>query len=59
MPIGIMGSKSLALLDRGLKSFSNKEEERLNTRVSAVSFHHAEPTWGSIKLPMITFDIVA
>ena len=42
MPIGIMGNKSLALLDRGLKSFSNKEGERLNTRVCVVPFHHAE-----------------
>ena len=31
MPIGIMGSKSLALLDRGSRRFSNKERERMNT----------------------------
>ena len=31
MLIGIMGSKSLALLDRGSSRFSNKEQEKTNT----------------------------
>ena len=48
MPIGIMGSKSLALLDRGSSWFNNKEWESMNTHVCAVSFHHVETPWGSI-----------
>ena len=36
MSIGIMGSKSLVLLDWGLRLFNNKERERRNTRVCAV-----------------------
>ena len=51
MPIGIIGIKSLVLLDWSLRWFSNKERERTNTRVCAVSFHHAETPWGSIKQP--------
>ena len=49
IPIGIIGSKSLALLNWVSRWFSNEEGERMNTRVYAVSFHHAETPWGSIK----------
>ena len=51
MPIGIMGGKRYALLDWGLRWFSNKEWERMDTRASAISFHHAETPWGSLKQP--------
>ena len=51
MPIGIMGSKHWALLDWGLRYYSNKKGEIMNARVSAVSFHHAETPWGSLKQP--------
>ena len=63
--IGIMGSERLALLGWSLRWFSNKDGERMNTRVCVVSFHHAETPWGSLEqpqkptLPKITFDIVA
>lgn len=40
MRIGIMGSKSLTLL-----------EESIDTHVRAVSFHHAETPCGSVKQP--------
>ena len=49
MAIGIMGSTSLALLDWCSRRFSNKEKERTNTCVCAVSFHQAETHWGSLK----------
>ena len=49
MPIGIMGSKSLALLDWGSRWFSNKKRERTNTCVCAVYLHRAETSWGSLK----------
>ena len=50
MPIGIMSSKSLTLLDWGLRRFSNKEWERMKTCVFfAVSLHHAETHWGLLK----------
>ena len=49
MPIGIMGSKSLALPDWGLRWFSNKEQESTNARVCAVSFYRAETPWRSLK----------
>ena len=48
MPIGIMGS-NFAWLRFKVINFSNKEGERTNTRVCAVSFHHAETSWDSIK----------
>ena len=51
MPIGIMGSKSLALLDWGLKWFSKTKGEILNTRVCAVSFYRAETPWATLKQP--------
>ena len=51
IPICIMGSKSLVLLDWGSRWFSNKEQDRRNTRVCAVSFRHSETPWGSITQP--------
>ena len=51
VPIGIMSSKRYALLDWGLRWFSKKEKESMNTRVCVVSFHHAETPWGSLKQP--------
>jgi len=51
MRIGIMGSKSLTLLDWGSRWFSKKEEESIDTHVRAVSFHHAETPCGSVKQP--------
>jgi len=63
VPICIMSSKSLALLDWGSQCFSKKEGESMNTRVCAVSFYHAETPWASINrepsLPIIPFDIYA
>ena len=60
-PFGIMGSKSLVLLDVvHCDSASRNEKERI--RVCAVSFHHAETPSRSLKqppLPIMTFDIVA
>ena len=49
MPIGIMGGKSLALLDWVSRWFSNKEGESMNMRACAVSFCHTERPWDSIK----------
>ena len=51
IPICIMGSKSLVLLDWGSRWFSNKEQDRRNTRVCADSFRHSETPWGSITQP--------
>ena len=56
---------SLGLLDWGSSWFSNKEREKTNTCVCAVSFHYAETPWGLLKqpqkppLPEMTFDVVA
>ena len=51
MPIGIMGSKSLALLHRGPGWLSKKEGENMKTRVCAVSIYHVKTPWASTKQP--------
>ena len=51
MSIGIMGSKSLALLDWGSRWFSNKERKRRNTRVWAFPSTTLKHLSGSIKQP--------
>ena len=51
MSIGIMSSKSLVRLIEVQGDSATRNEKEKNTRVSAVSFHHAETTWGSIKQP--------
>jgi len=42
MPIGIMGRTSLALIDWGLRVFTNKKREGMNTFVSSVSLYVAK-----------------
>jgi len=44
MPIGIMGRKSLALIDWDSQVFTNKKREGINTFVSAVSLYVAKKT---------------
>ena len=55
MPIGIMGRKSLALMDGGSRFFTNMKREGINTFACAVYLYVAEnPT-----LPIMPFGIVA
>ena len=50
MPIGIMGSKSLALLDWGSRWFSNKERERINTCLCCF----LPPRWNTLRFTQAT-----
>ena len=50
MPIGIMGCKSLALLDWGSRRFSNKERERTNTSLCCF----LSPRWNTSRFTQAT-----
>ena len=50
MPIGIMGSKSLALLNWGSRRFSNKEREKPNTCLCCFP----QPLWNTLRFTQAT-----
>ena len=52
MPIGIMSSKSLTLLDWGLRRFSNKEWERMKTCGFFCCF--LTPRWNTLRFAQAT-----
>ena len=52
MPIGIMGSKSLGLLDWGSRQFSNKEREKTNTCLCCFLLQH----WNTLTFTQATVE---